>query len=69
MRLSRLALPMGVGARKVETKAEDGPIAEKYQLIETEPIDYKVRTEKNVADSDGTLILYRERFAGAAAPC
>lgn len=43
-------------------RAEDGPIAAKYQLIETDSIDYAVRTEKNVIDSDGTLLLYRERL-------
>ena len=43
-------------------RAEDGPIAAKYQLIETDSIDYAVRTEKNVLDSDGTLLLYRERL-------
>lgn len=43
-------------------RAEDGPIAAKYQLIETDSIDYAVRTEKNVLDSDGTMLLYRERL-------
>ncbi len=43
-------------------RAEDGPIADKYQLTETDSIDYTIRTEKNVADSDGTLILYREQL-------
>ena len=38
-------------------KAEDGIIDEKYPLVETEEEDYSVRTEKNVLDSDGTLIL------------
>ena len=43
-------------------RAEDGVIAAKYQLRETESTDYAVRTKKNVEDSDGTLILYRERL-------
>jgi Circularly permutated YpsA SLOG family len=43
-------------------RAEDGPIATKYQLMETDSIDYAVRTEKNVLDSDGTLLLYRDRL-------
>ena len=38
-------------------RAEDGPIAERYQLRETEAAKYEVRTEQNVLDSDGTLIL------------
>jgi Circularly permutated YpsA SLOG family len=43
-------------------RAEDGPIAAKYQLTETDSIDYAVRTERNVLDSDGTMLLYRERL-------
>jgi hypothetical protein len=38
--------------------AEDGTIPPQYLLQETESRDYAVRTEKNVLDSDGTLILY-----------
>ena len=37
--------------------AEDGPIPEKYPLHETESADYALRTEWNVRDSDGTLIV------------
>jgi hypothetical protein len=44
--------------------AEDGPIADSYRLLETNSTDYAVRTERNVVDSDGTLILYRQRLAG-----
>jgi len=44
--------------------AEDGAIARRYQLTETESSDYAVRTEKNVLDSDGTLILCREETSG-----
>ncbi len=44
--------------------AEDGPIAQCYQLSELESRDYAVRTERNVLDSDGTLILYRHTLAG-----
>jgi hypothetical protein len=47
--------------------AEDGPISHEYHLVELESRDYKVRTEKNVIDSDGTLILYRERLQGGTA--
>ena len=39
-------------------RAEDGPIPACYRLSETESDDYAVRTERNVVDSDGTLILY-----------
>jgi hypothetical protein len=38
-------------------RAEDGRIPLKYDLRETEARSYAVRTEWNVRDSDGTLIL------------
>ena len=38
--------------------AEDGIIDLKYPLQETESEDPAVRTEKNVIDSDGTLIIH-----------
>ena len=38
-------------------KAEDGSIPEKYQMIEADSDDYSVRTQLNIKDSDGTLIL------------
>lgn len=38
-------------------RAEDGPIDEKYPLRETSWEGYPQRTEWNVRDSDGTLIL------------
>lgn len=44
--------------------AEDGKIPKHYQLTETDAADYSVRTEKNVVDSDGTLILYQDRLTG-----
>jgi predicted Rossmann-fold nucleotide-binding protein len=37
--------------------AEDGIIPPEYQLRETWSADYPARTEQNVRDSDGTLIL------------
>lgn len=41
-------------------KSEDGGLSkEKYSLlVETPSSDYKVRTEKNVVEADGTLIVY-----------
>lgn len=39
--------------------AEDGPISYRYQLTETFGAEYTERTERNVEDSDGTLILHR----------
>lgn len=44
--------------------AEDGPIPNCYLLTEMESVDYAQRTRQNVVDSDGTLILYRERLQG-----
>ena len=38
-------------------KAEDGPLAPRYPLKETGSSDYRVRTERNVKEADGTLIL------------
>ena len=39
--------------------AEDGVIDKKYKLRQTKTSDYETRTEKNVTDSDGTLIICR----------
>jgi len=44
--------------------AEDGPIDARYRLRETEASDYRVRTARNVLESDGTLILCRGRLRG-----
>lgn len=44
--------------------AEDGHIPARYRLRETQSPEYRVRTEQNVLDSDGTLILYRGRLQG-----
>ena len=48
-------------------KAEDGPINARYPLKETPSPDYAQRTEWNVRDSDGTLILNRGELAGGTA--
>lgn len=44
--------------------AEDGRIADCYQLRETPEAEYAVRTERNVIDSEGTLILHRHQLSG-----
>lgn len=44
--------------------AEDGVISADYLLREAESSEYPVRTERNIVDSDGTLILFRERLYG-----
>ncbi len=44
--------------------AEDGVIPRRYRLRQTKSAAYPTRTEQNVLDSDGTLILYRQRLYG-----
>jgi hypothetical protein len=48
-------------------KAEDGPIDTRYPLQETNSVSYPVRTERNVRDSDGTLILTHGPAKGGTA--
>jgi hypothetical protein len=48
-------------------RAEDGPIDPRYPLQETPSTDYAQRTEWNVRDSDGTLVLTRGRPSGGTA--
>lgn len=45
-------------------RSEDGPIPSRFQLRELPSSDYAQRTEQNVRDSDGTLILYRGALRG-----
>jgi hypothetical protein len=42
-------------------RAEDGPIPARYPLSETGSPEYPVRTERNVRDSDATLLLHEGR--------
>jgi hypothetical protein len=48
-------------------KAEDGTIDSRYPLAETPSDDYAQRTEWNVRDADGTLVLTRGRLRGGTA--
>jgi hypothetical protein len=48
-------------------RAEDGPIDIRYPLKETPSSSYPVRTEKNILEADGTLILTRGRPKGGTA--
>ena len=43
---------------------ESGPLPQKYHLKETSSSQYSVRTEKNVVDADGTLILSHGPLTG-----
>ena len=47
--------------------AEDGPIPERYQLQEMPTDSYSMRTEQNVIDSDGTLIMSHGELTGGSA--
>ncbi len=53
-----LAIPCG-GWCPRGRRAEDGPIDPAYPLVETSSDDYAQRTEWNVRDADGTLVLSR----------
>ena len=61
-----LGLPAGGWCPKGR-RAEDGCIPDRYPLHETPSGDYPQRTEWNVRDSDGTLILYRAPLKGGSA--
>jgi len=45
---------------------ENGRLPEKYRLRETRSSSYAERTEKNVLDSDGTVIISRGRLTGGS---
>ncbi len=47
--------------------AEDGAVAARYPLIETPSTEYAQRTEWNVRDSDGTLVLTVGKPSGGTA--
>jgi hypothetical protein len=61
----RLAIPHGGWVPKGRL-AEDGPLADTYHLRETPTAVYAERTEKNVMDSDGTLIISRGALTGGS---
>ncbi len=48
-------------------RAEDGRIPDRYPLRETDSSDYAVRTERNVLDSDGTVLVTRGAPTGGSA--
>ncbi len=47
-------------------RAEDGPIPERYRLRETDSEEYSARTDRNVVDSDGTVLLTRGAPTGGS---
>jgi Circularly permutated YpsA SLOG family len=46
---------------------EEGPLPDKYQLQEMPTKSYPKRTEKNILDSDGTLIVSHGTITGGTA--
>jgi hypothetical protein len=48
-------------------KTEDGRLPDEYRLLETTSIGYSQRTELNVVDSDGTLIISHGNLTGGSA--
>ena len=61
-----LGIPCG-GRCPKGRKAEDGPIDPKYPLKETSSPNYALRTEKNIREADGTLILTKGPANGGTA--
>lgn len=61
-----LAIPCG-GWAPQGRRAEDGPIPCRYPMQETKSRAYAQRTQRNVEDSDATLILCRGRPSGGTA--
>lgn len=48
-------------------RAEDGPIPDRYPLVELPSPEYVARTERNVIASDGTLVLNLGELSGGTA--
>jgi hypothetical protein len=46
---------------------EEGPLPDHYRLREMDTRSYAKRTEQNVSDSDGTLILSHGKLSGGSA--
>jgi hypothetical protein len=61
----KMGLPHGGWVAK-DRMAEDGPIPDHYHLTEMITKGYTKRAEKNVVDSDGTLIVSHRRLAGSS---
>lgn len=59
-------LPVGGWCPKGR-RAEDGPIPDRYPLVETLEHNYQTRTRRNIEDADGTLILNLGKLDGGTA--
>ena len=62
----QLGIPVG-GWCPRGRRAEDGRIPDSYLLLEASSVNYAKRTELNVRDSDGTLILSGGPLTGGTA--
>ena len=62
----KLGIPHG-GWLPKGRKTEEGPLPRKYKLSELESENYRDRTEQNVIDSDGTLIVSFSPLTGGSA--
>ena len=62
----QLGIPVG-GWCPRGRRAEDGRISDDYPLMETAAANYSDRTERNVRDSDGTLIISGGPLTGGTA--
>ncbi len=62
----KLGIPCG-GWCPRGRRAEDGPLKEIYPLQETPSSGYTQRTQWNVRDSDGTVVLYKSSLSGGSA--
>jgi len=61
----KLGIPYG-GWLPRGRKTEKGPLPDKYLLQELPDNSYSKRTEKNVIDSDGTLIMSHGKLTGGS---
>lgn len=61
-----LALPYGGWIPKGR-RAEDGRVPVKYDLEEMLTFSYPARTNKNIEESDGTVVFSRGRLTGGSA--
>jgi len=59
------AFPHG-GSVPAGRKTEAGTLSEKYGMVELASAHYPVRTEKNVADADGTLVVSNGSLSGGS---
>ena len=62
----RMGIPHGGWIPKGR-KTEDGALPDKYQLQEMSTASYSKRTEQNVLDSEGTLIVSHGKLNGGSA--